>query len=217
MKPSEPIEIPQSKSVSKKTQKFTSFRFWLRVFIYNCVIGAVLLPIYKIERLERSATNIFKFFYLCTPYQIFAQSDLVPRLYTCADPQSEAVSFIGATARAQKAYYASHLKFADSLEDLEIGLPLETNHYDFQMWVRPQNGPFDRGVGAPEVIVIGRTKQPEIRSYGGIVFLDGKGRPVSQICETRKPGQDFPVLEMMSDFKTINCRNLYKNTTNNFK
>lgn len=218
MKPSEPIETPQSKSASQKARRFTRFGLWLRVFIYNCVFGMVLLPIYNIERLERSAVKVLKLFApYCTPHQIFAKSDIIPSFYTCKGLQSEAVSFIGATARAQKFYYANNLKFAGSIEALEIGLPLETNNYRFQMWTRPQHGPFDREVASPEVIVIGRAKQPEIRSYSGIVFLDGKGRPISQICETRKPAQDFPVLEMMSDFKTINCRNLDRNTKNHFK
>ncbi len=218
MKPSVPIEAPQSKSASKKARRLTSLGFWLRVFIYNCVASAVLLPIYKIERLERSTATLFKLFSPpCTPYQIFAKSDdLVPRLYTCQDPQSEGISKIGAIARAQEAYYANNLKFSDSIEAL-TNLPLETNHYQFQMWTRPKNGPFDRGVDSPKVIITARAKQPEIRSYGGIVFLDVNGRPISRICETRRPSQDFPVLEMMGDLKTIQCRDIDGNIQSNFK
>ncbi|MGB3559492.1 MAG: type IV pilin-like G/H family protein, partial [Geitlerinemataceae cyanobacterium] len=98
--------------------------------------------------------------------------------------ESEGKSFVGAINRAQQAYKLENEKFADTMEELQIGLPLETESY--RMEIVPQPDP------TRSVMVTATAKQEDIRSYMGAVFILENGRSTVIICVTDESSQTPP-------------------------
>lgn len=52
---------------------------------------------------------------------------------TAKAKQSEAKNYVGVVNRAQQIYYIDHAKFASSHTELNIGLPIMTANYDYEI------------------------------------------------------------------------------------
>lgn len=98
--------------------------------------------------------------------------------------ESEGKSFVGATNRAQQAYRLENDRFAATMEELQIGLPSETENY--RMEIVPQPDP------TRSVMATATAKGEDIRSYTGAVFVLEKGVTFAILCETNEPSQTPP-------------------------
>jgi type II secretory pathway pseudopilin PulG len=96
--------------------------------------------------------------------------------------QSEAKTYIGSMNRAQQAYRLEHPKFANSLEELKVGIQPETENYRYQ--IIPQSDP------SKSVIMMAQAKKSGLKSYSGAVLTLKKGTKettVAGVCESDRP------------------------------
>ena len=96
---------------------------------------------------------------------------------------------IAAMNRAQQANYLEFDKFATKIEDLGLGIKLETENYNYQI--------ASQGNQQQSVMMTAKALRPELRSYTGAVFViktkDGN-LTVTTICETDEPSSTPPVM-----------------------
>lgn len=104
--------------------------------------------------------------------------------------QSEAKSYVGSVNRAQQAYRIESNVFADTLENLEVGLPEDTANYEYRM------GTNDATKG---IITAQSLDTAALKSYSGGVFIqtDGQTRAIS--CEQDAVGAGMTVPADASD------------------
>ncbi|MBD2744902.1 type IV pilin-like G/H family protein [Coleofasciculus sp. FACHB-1120] len=103
--------------------------------------------------------------------------------------QSEGKTYIGAMNRAQQAYYLENNKFGTTIEQLGVGIKLETESYNYK--IVPQ------GNGTQSVMHTAKAKRPELNSYTGAVFVvtnNGENITRTAICETDKPSSTAPAM-----------------------
>lgn len=107
--------------------------------------------------------------------------------------QAEGRQYLGAINRAQQAYYLENNQFADDLESLALGIPSETENYQFS--IVPQAD------SSMSVAAIAQAKTDGTRSYSGAVFLvtlptDESGAAeqttLAILCETDEPSMTPP-------------------------
>ena len=116
--------------------------------------------------------------------------------------QSEAKQTLGAVNRAEEAYFLAKGKFADSMKVLELGLPLETPNYHYQMV---------KSADAKSVVVIAKAKDSRVKSYTAAAFAIESGKKkaniVSGICEANAPSATLPAtpLPPIKGSKIIQC------------
>ena len=91
---------------------------------------------------------------------------------------SEAVSYLGATNRAQRLYYQEQLRFATSMEALGLGYLEQTAQYTYTFEVPT--------VPTAGIEIVATPVNPAIRGFVGTVFIDrGAGDEVvlgSLVC-----------------------------------
>ncbi|MEG4573558.1 type IV pilin-like G/H family protein [Microcoleus sp. N3A4] len=119
----------------------------------------------------------------------------------------EGEEFIRYAIRAQQSFYAEHTKFATTLEELGIGMRLDTENYRYQ--ILPESG------STEGVIMTVQAKKPQFRSYTGAVFLvkvkdddDNAQTSVGFICETDKPSTippPRPIVPINNDKANFRC------------
>ncbi|NEO66650.1 MAG: prepilin-type N-terminal cleavage/methylation domain-containing protein, partial [Moorea sp. SIO4G2] len=81
----------------------------------------------------------------------------------------EAKTWVRNILQRQHGYYITNGEFANSLEELEFPLSSETEQYQYEVFSSP---PFSNFNGS---VLLGLSKQPELKSYAGVVFLqDGQ-------------------------------------------
>ncbi len=168
-----------------KASWIKSFSFWIKFIIYNCVISAILLPIYREDWIK----NFF-----------FSQK------HARKARQVEGKHYVGAMNRAQQAYYLENEQFAGSIEELNIGLPLETPNYQYQIWTIGESGPFQAEIISPEAIVIAIAQQPGLKSYSGVVWIDEKGEIMRHMCETDLPSSTSVIPERRPGDERFICQ-----------
>lgn len=104
------------------------------------------------------------------------------------EPEVEAKQLIGSMNRAQQAYYIEYSKFASTINQLQVGIKPETETYRYRVVPSRQ--------GSQSVISTAAAKNPELKSYTGVVFVrkvKGETLTYSAICETVKPSTIPPV------------------------
>lgn len=103
-------------------------------------------------------------------------------------PEVEGKQIIGSINRVQQAYYLENATFAQTIEQLAIGIKPETENYRYQI-VSPGKRP-------QSAISTAAAKKPELKSYTGIVFtrkVQGEILTFTAICETDRPSTIPPV------------------------
>ncbi|MEG4854114.1 type IV pilin-like G/H family protein [Microcoleus sp. B5-D4] len=107
--------------------------------------------------------------------------------------QSEAKQYVSSMNKAQQAHFAEKSAFATSVNALEIGIKTETKNYKYSVRATKQTA-FNYGV----------SKQPQLKSYVGGVFLlpvkkvepnaakDGKITTISIFCQADSLGPIKP-------------------------
>lgn len=108
--------------------------------------------------------------------------------------QVEGKQYLGSINRAQQAYFLENNEFADNLDALMLGIPSETENYQFS--VVPQSDM------TRSVVAIAQAKAEGLNSYTSAVFLvdipspDGSDTTnqttVAILCETEEPSMTPP-------------------------
>ena len=158
--------------------------FWTKFAIYNFIIGAILLPIYRADWIN---------------YTFGSKSLVQGSRYT------EGKNYVGAMTRAQQAYYLENEQFADSIEELNIGLPPETPNYQYHIWKTGKHGPFQVEIISPETIAIASARQPGLKSYSGVVWIDEKGDTIRYLCETNLPSSTLVIPDRRPGEERFKC------------
>lgn len=102
--------------------------------------------------------------------------------------EAEAKSYVGSMNRAQQAYRIEYPSFSNNLEDLQIGIPSETEHYSYEIYVLEPT---------LATMQVATAKQPELNSYIGLVWLEGLGATASVytttlLCVSNEPTTVIP-------------------------
>ncbi len=102
--------------------------------------------------------------------------------------QVEGQQYLGSINRAQQAYFLERNEFADDLDALMIGMPSETENYQFSVVPQPD--------ATRSVVAIAQAKTEGLHSYTGAVFIvdvpspDGSSTTnqttVAILCETEE-------------------------------
>lgn len=97
---------------------------------------------------------------------------------------AEARNYVGAMNRAQQAFFLEKSEFANTLEDLGLGLEPETDNYSYKISATSDGG----------AVMTATAKNDQLKSYTGVVFLDQPEQKVTKavICETDDPSQTPP-------------------------
>lgn len=80
--------------------------------------------------------------------------------------ESEAKNYLGAIGRAQQSFHLEKDRFAKNIEELEIGIPLETDKFVYAL-----HNPSDQ-----LTYFTAQSKLPELRNFLSIVFLKDKSQ-----------------------------------------
>lgn len=105
--------------------------------------------------------------------------------------ESEGKLYIASVNRGQQAFYIEKSKFATAINELDLGIPPETENYSLQ--IVPQSG------SIPSTMVTATAKSPELKSYTGAVFViqaNDEFTTVDVVCETDKPSTTPPAMPM---------------------
>ncbi len=96
--------------------------------------------------------------------------------------QSEGKSFIGASNRAQQAYRLENPTFARTFDQLNIGIPTQSNNFHYAM----------KNIGDQAVFIYAIPLDSNLKSFVGIVFITSKGNSLAGACGTISPGKIIP-------------------------
>jgi hypothetical protein len=97
--------------------------------------------------------------------------------------QAEATQNVGTMNRAQQAYFLENDEFADSIQELGIGIRTQTQNYQYSIRATPL-----------AVFNYATPREKKIKGYVGAVFLTsgdeatGEILTVELVCETNSPG-----------------------------
>lgn len=99
--------------------------------------------------------------------------------------QAEGKNYIGSMNRGQQAYFLEKGKFASTIPQLEVGVPSQTQNYQFR--IVPQGNQKQR------VMMTATPKVTLLKSYTGAVFIV-KNVTVAVICESDRPSTRPPAM-----------------------
>jgi len=102
--------------------------------------------------------------------------------------QVEARNNLGAMNRAQQAYYLEYAKFATNIQDLNIGIPAETENYRYRITT-------PGGASRLIAIITASAKRSGLKSYTGVVWVsqrNGENITLARLCETNEPSISAP-------------------------
>ncbi|MBW4493341.1 MAG: type IV pilin-like G/H family protein [Oscillatoria princeps RMCB-10] len=158
------------------TGGFTKIGLLVRIFLYSCVAGAVLLPSY----IRPCRCN--------TCHILLSKT-------TCS-PQVEGRNNIGALNRAQQAYNLEVGGFA-TIENVGVGIKPESTIYSYHIIlpngpVQTSNDPKESAPSFEAVINIAQPKVPHIKGYMGVVWTDtdmntSQSITMAILCEEAQP------------------------------
>jgi hypothetical protein len=103
--------------------------------------------------------------------------------------ESEGQQYIDSMNSAQQALYIENGKFATAIDELGLGIKLDTDNYSYQ--IVPQSG------SIPSAMMTAKAKSPELKSYTGAVFaikVNGEFTTVSVVCGTDQPSTTPPAM-----------------------
>ncbi len=149
---------------------FTLSGWLVRIFLYSCVITALMLPNYNFQ--------CNGWFLFCSRPQ---QKDAKVNIDTTEQPlqayyQAKAKTTIEKINRAQQAYYLKSGYFANSIAELDVKITTETEPYYYQtlspmLPVQALNTASNSTQNFQQsVIAIAQTQHPELKHYLGAVF-----------------------------------------------
>lgn len=100
--------------------------------------------------------------------------------------QSEAKQYISSINKAQQIFYLEESRFASTIEELGLGINLETKNYIYNISVSEKT----------RTIATATAKEDGLKSYTGAVFLvknaEGYDTTITAICETKRPSKTPP-------------------------
>lgn len=98
----------------------------------------------------------------------------------------EAKLIVGAINMIQQPFLIENQRFASNLEELELGIPRETENYEYKVFA----------LAPTQAQVTAKAKQPGARSYTGAVFVvknNTVGNSITvAVCETNRASQTPP-------------------------
>lgn len=103
--------------------------------------------------------------------------------------ENQAKFYINAVARGQEAYYKANGEFANSIEQLNLNLMVDSPEYKY----------LARSYGEPthSILIEATAKQDNLRSYAGLVYLKSTNEQVDVIinaCQTTEASKSAPSL-----------------------
>ncbi len=161
---------------------FTKIGLLVRIFLYSCVAGVMLLPSY-IRPCSCNACHNFSSFF----YERYCNKFVEPR------------NTIGALNRAQQAYNLERGGFA-TIDKVGVGIKTETTNYSYHSLpngpVQTSNDPKELAPSFEAVINTAQPKIPNIRGYIGVVIaIQDKGLnqilTTAIVCQEEKPSFTF--------------------------
>jgi type IV pilus assembly protein PilA len=135
------------------TGGFTKIGLLVRIFLYSCVAGVVLLPSY------------------IRPCRCYCHNLLLG--INCSR-QVEGINNIGALNRAQEAYYLERGEFANTIDKVGLGIRTESANYSYHILpngpVQTSNDPKELAPSFEAVIHIANPKIPNLKGSIGVVW-----------------------------------------------
>ncbi|MEM6502173.1 MAG: type IV pilin-like G/H family protein [Cyanobacteria bacterium P01_C01_bin.89] len=101
---------------------------------------------------------------------------------TVSAKESEGETSVGAMGRAQQAFHLENGTFAKTVEELQVGVPEETDSYQYSVEASDD-----------EAVILGQAKEDNLRSYKAIVSMNSEGEGLATkrvVCVTGKPGME---------------------------
>jgi type IV pilus assembly protein PilA len=89
--------------------------------------------------------------------------------------QSEAKTYVGSVNRAQQSYRIENTAFAGNIDDLQIGIPTETDYYGYDLG--------DSDAATATILATAKDTQSLKSFSGGVVILDS-GQTEAIACQT---------------------------------
>ncbi|MDC0834043.1 Type IV pilin PilA [Geitlerinema sp. FC II] len=102
--------------------------------------------------------------------------------------ESEGQTYVGALARAQQAYYLENERFAESLEELQLGLQSETENYQYAI----------ASVENDAAYMTATAKQDDLKSFSSLVYVEDGGTQML-LCGTDDASKTAPERPEMTD------------------
>lgn len=121
--------------------------------------------------------------------------------------EEESKGSIRSINRAQQAYYLENEKFTRKLAELDLSIQPEDENYRYQ--IVPQ------GNQTRSAIITAAAKQPQLRSYTGVVYTikikiygETSTNTMSAICETDEPSPTPPAKPKIpkQESELVQCR-----------
>lgn len=115
-----------------------------------------------------------------------------PEIAKSKTPQDEVKTYMLALTQVQQARYREQGKFAETIEEVSVGLKTETESYRYKF--------VPQGNNTKSVMIIAQAKTEQLPSYTGAVFatqVNGETTTIAQICETEKPSTTVPEMPSM--------------------
>lgn len=109
--------------------------------------------------------------------------------------QAEAQHYLAAMNLAQLAYYLERSRFATTIDELNLGVPAETENYRYQI--------IAAGNELRSIIMTAQAKDSRLKSYSGAVFVFSLGEArtaIAGICGTIRPSTSPPLLPTAPNF-----------------
>ncbi|MDD1413514.1 prepilin-type N-terminal cleavage/methylation domain-containing protein [Dolichospermum sp. ST_con] len=97
--------------------------------------------------------------------------------------QSEAKMYIGAVNRAQQAYRMENTLFTDSLDTLQISIPVSTNNYSYSLTADSNKA----------IITATANDTAALKGFNGGVTVISYGLTLAVACQTAGPEANNPI------------------------
>jgi hypothetical protein len=113
--------------------------------------------------------------------------------------ESEAKIYVGSMNKAQQAHYLEKQRFGKNSDELEVGIPTDTENYTYAVQVKQEGG-------KPVAIATATPKNPQLKAYSGLVSLyevgQGQVTTLSMACVNVQAGTP-PVIPLIGTDKPV--------------
>jgi hypothetical protein len=146
---------------------------------------------------DKLSLDFLKIYYLhkVSNFTNLPQKTIITNVYKVMqyEPKNYIMSLVG----AQQAYRIENIKFAGTINQLQTGIPSDTENYHYQ--VLPQ------GNGTQRVMMTAIPKRHGLKSYTGAVFILKNGQSTGGICETNQTSFSAPVMPKIDNSGRFQC------------
>ena len=107
--------------------------------------------------------------------------------------ESEASNYVGAGNRGQQAYFLEQLVYSDTIANLDVGIPPETDNYEYkdESGTGGTAGNFDAS-GDDYAILYAAPLKGSLKGFGGLVYTDTSDQSQDVfLCRAAEAGEDF--------------------------